>query len=84
LEGQQQNRVNVVDFVFDVDYNNKFIECFTINKNTITKTRQDDEIYMVSSSNPIPTTGRHSFKIQVDNISEGLIWVGLLCEDKKA
>jgi hypothetical protein len=72
------------DFVFDIDYNNKyFSDYFVINQNRVTRKVENEEIYMFSSSHPIPPTERHCLRIRIDKITEGLIWVGLLTEAKK-
>lgn len=70
--------------MFDIDLNNKYLEeFFTISGNRVTRRKDNEEIYMFSSSNPIPPTDRHCVNFKIEKISEGLIWVGLLVEGKK-
>lgn len=72
------------DFIFDIDLNNKyFSDYFIVTNNTVTRMVENEEIYMFSSSNPIPSTDRYCLRIRINKISEGLIWVGLLNEAKK-
>lgn len=39
---------------------------------------------MVYASNPIPSTGRQSVKFRINKITEGFIWIGLICQSKKS
>lgn len=73
-----------MDFIFDVDHTNKYIEYYTIDKNTITKKRDNQEIIMLYASNFIPPTDRYSIKIRINQITDGFIWVGLITEPKKS
>lgn len=72
------------EFVFDIDLNNKYLdEFFTISGKRVTRKKDNEEIYMFSSSNPIPPTDRHCINFKIEKISEGLMWIGLLAENKK-
>lgn len=83
-EGSLNANRRTVDFLFDIDQNNKYLsDFFIVSKNHVTRKVENEELYMFSSTNSFPTTDRHCLRIRIDKITDGLMWVGLITEAKK-